>query len=304
MTPNNAHRLNQQARILLTVFIALVLGGAAERQSEVVKAKSTHAAGAKAHRRQCQPQGRNVEYCINVEGDAIVVRPNQCSDKIGRGGNLHSSSHRPLLGKCNGAGNAVRIETEAGNRYLVFSTRAGAPSPKDRSELASPQYHSFDQSIDISFDLRIPRDSPATDDFLYLLQLWQPCQGLPPIAGIRISRRSSHELGVVARGEGIPSPNKALAKVRLDPGNWQTIRIHVKPGIKKNGIIAMDLNDRRVGQWHRSIGYAPKTACPSTKNATRYRIKFGLYKGSEPDRSFEYHFDNVIVSTRGSGVGP
>lgn len=247
----------------------------------------------------CKAQPENIEYCLDSEGIETITSPQECSEVLGAGGNVFTSSRKKLLGKCNGAGMPVRTGSERNNNFLLFSTALGVKSPKDRTELALPKYYKFGKDLYFSFDIRVPPNSPHTSEFLYVVQFWQ-CPGLSPIVGLRLTRGTSSQLALVVRGEGssASSNNAAIARIPLGEAKWNQVALRVRPGLEKSGSVEMWANGQKVGKWQKTIGFNPGSACRNNPAVTSYRVKFGIYKGNEPDRSHTFHFDNIILSTK------
>lgn len=216
-----------------------------------------------------------------------VEAPGRCASKIGQGGNLLTDGVA-LAGKCEGAGQAVRLETGAGGRkQLRFSVGSGPSSDKDRAELAFTQTPlAFGKSHFIGFDVQVPDGTSATKTWFYLAQFWQGPE-TPPIAGLRMNRGHSHRASFMVRGEG--NPNGTIVS-RIDLGSGRWVRLAIKIAVLPKGKSCVTVWQRRSrsDRWCGQMGFY---GSPNLK--PWYRFKFGIYKGAERDATFTTMFRDV-----------
>lgn len=229
-------------------------------------------------------------------GQSQIIDGPRCSAVIGSGGNLRLPSGETLPGKCEGAG-APPTLTEDG-RVIEFNVRSDRQTPKDRSELAFTDKRSrlrFGVEYVVSFDVNIPESSDVTNEFFYVAQFWQN-PGRPPIAGLRIQRGQDNRGAVMARGDGSRPGGRPVVYVDFPPDEWVNvaIRLMVKPG--DGSCIGASINKGPETSWCGVIGYASEKP-----HKPFYRFKFGIYKGSEPGKSFRVRFRNVSISAVGPG---
>lgn len=221
---------------------------------------------------------------------------NKCSPAIGEGGNLRQGK-ATLQGKCQGNGSTPRIVHDGKqNTYILFSVNSGNKSDRDRSELAFTSEHlPFGRDVYIGFSINIPKSSRKSYDWFYLMQFWQD-EGHPPIAGLRMERGQSHAASVVFRGKDNVKGTR-VATVRLTPGKWINIvmRISVNPG--KRGCLTVYFNKNYGTEKCGIIGYT---------NASKpwYRLKFGIYKASEPDSDYVVAYRRVCIGRSLEDVWP
>lgn len=235
------------------------------------------------------------------ERDARIENPNLCSDIMGAGGNYRETQFS-LQGKCEGAGLAPQIVgSKEFLRHMVFRTNPSIRSAKDRTELAfANRYIPFDQTTYIGLRLMIPAGASVTNDFFYLLQLWQ-CSPASPIAGIRISRGSSHKLDFLMRGD---SADRTAVSYDLHPDVWHAFVIRIVAN-STGGSMKIWSDNRLVGEWRGPIGFNAIGKCLAGQRPPQhFRPKFGIYKGNEPGRAFEARFDDVRIGDTFTSVVP
>ncbi len=228
----------------------------------------------------------------NPVGNSPVVDGKKCRADIGAGSNLTDGNAR-LYGKCEGAVlDPTVITSPNGNQYISFSTIPGLTALKDRSELATPAMYPFREDHFIGLRLLIPDNVDSTDEFYYILQLWQ-CSPQVPIFGIRVTRGTSHTINFTKSGDGqLP---RSFASMDLKPGIWHSLIVKVNV-VPENGNGEIDIWDHEglVATWRGSFGYLEDNACGDAMSPRQsFRLKFGIYKGNEPSKSFRVLFDEI-----------
>jgi hypothetical protein len=222
--------------------------------------------------------------------DASILAPAQCSPTIGKGGNLRSGS-RELAGKCEGAGVAPILKRDGeGGQELLFSVSSSGAAEKDRTELAFTRERlKFGEDVFVSFEIRIPDGAAATSTWYYLVQFWQGGE-LPPIGGLRMDRGASHAATFMARG-GANATGDAIAKVSLPPDEWVrfTLRLNVKPEGTSCVWVRRGAAES-AHAWCGRMGYRPVGTLKKW-----YRMKFGIYKGNEPGKTFRAEFRSIRI---------
>lgn len=221
--------------------------------------------------------------------NAVVVASERCSAKIGEGGNLRSGRVE-LEGKCEGSGQPVILKSnDPGERSLQFKVNSKDKSSKDRAELAfTRERFKFGQEYFIGFEIKIPAGSDVTASWYYLVQFWQG-GNRPPLAGLRMNRGASHTATVMARGEG-NAKGDAITGISLPPGQW--VKLALKLNVKPTGhsCVAVWQVNKSPEQWCGQMGY-PQDG--TLKNW--YRMKFGIYKDSEPGKTFYSEFRSIRI---------
>ena len=169
-----------------------------------------------------------VYVAATAENNATILSPDSCGAVMGSGGNLKESPYI-LKGKCNGGGLSPTIMYDPGESHFLsftISPEQSVAGKRDRAELAFVQrYFPFYEQLFIGFRLMIPDGTDATEEFFYALQLWQ-CAGLPPIAGVRVRRGTSHKDQVLRtrlrapgnRAEQAAGACRAVVIVPVDAG--------------------------------------------------------------------------------------
>ncbi|MGJ8514018.1 heparin lyase I family protein [Carnimonas bestiolae] len=201
----------------------------------------------------------------------------RCAPHIGRGGNLegHGIYYK---GKCEGNGEPPSLD---GGNVLEFKASGNEERKTDRSELAATlNQMQLGKQYYISVKMRIPKETSVTNDFFYVMQFWQG-PNFSPLAGIRITRGTSHGGMLMARDKKYPRGH-SVAKIDFSDGKWKNLIIGIR--VKKNGRGAMQLYDThaRLAQWNGRLGYS------SDKRALSiYRLKFGIYKAAEPGGNYQ-----------------
>lgn len=257
----------------------------------------------------CHTSTAEVFYYISSESvrDASISSPEECSSSIGAGGNLIENG-KTFAGKCEGAGLAPKISGPRDlAKYIQFTNDSNySGGSTTRSELAiTSEYFPFNEVLYVGFNLMIPANVDYTDEFFYLMQLWQ-CSPASPIAGIRLSRGAgnSHTINFMTRGD---YREGSFATHHLAPGAWHSVILQytVNP---RNG-------DGKVALWldhngtpiveNTSYGFFNVGVCsPRVRPPQHFRIKFGMYKGDEPGRKFDVRIDNFRVGNTYNSVKP
>ncbi|MGJ8522722.1 hypothetical protein R84981_001413 [Carnimonas sp. R-84981] len=213
-----------------------------------------------------------------------LIDRDQCSSIMGKGANLVGVQN--YQGKCEG--NAVPPVLDR-NGIITFHIKKGRKGTKDRSELADVKRRlQFNKAYCIKASIKIPKNSDITKSFFYVLQFWQG-GGYPPFAGVRINRNSSHQAVLIARSKKNDKGN-IVAKMDFSSGNWMDITMRIKVGSDRHGEIIVWNNGYKVADWRGKIGYAN-----SNELKKFYRMKFGIYKGSEPKKDFIVLMKNVSI---------
>lgn len=226
-----------------------------------------------------------------------VQNAGSCSAVIGRGGNLNVGK-QVLLGKCEGNGQPVKVETgQAGGKTLSFSVKKGRVSKKDRAELAAVQSRlNFNKDEFVGFEILIPKNSDITNSWFYMVQFWQGANH-SPIAGLRMSRGYSHRAQLMFRGEGDPKGTTATT-INFEPGRWTKIGLALNFNPRGNSCMTIYMEGKSPYRKCGQAGYTGKGVKPW------YRLKFGIYKGSEPDKSFNVKFRNIKTGTSLKEIWP
>lgn len=249
-------------------------------------------------------------YAVSAEESdgAFIETPHNCAQQIGSGGNLFESGIR-YLGKCQGAGLTPEISgTHNHQKYLKFHTEPSyTGTDKTRTELAvTDRMFPFRENFYIGFRLMIPDDVSITEDFFYLMQLWQ-CSGAGPIAGVRMSRGESHKINFMTSGDSTPA-GRGIGGMELIPNMWHRfiIKVNVNP---RNGdgefVVWKDEEAGKLYDVNRSYGYYNIGTCAQGERPPQhFRIKFGIYKGNEPNKYFETRFDDIRIGDTYQSVKP
>lgn len=248
-------------------------------------------------------------YSLTGDSPAKIEARDRCAPKIGSGANLVEKG-QSYLGKCEGAGIAPELgQIDSLRNYLRFRTNPKTMAPKDRSELAVTQeFFPFKKQIYVGFKIMIPVNVSATNGFFYGLQFWQ-CSQKGPIAGLRISRGTSHRINFVTRGDG--GDNPSFGSFNLQPGAWHKIIIGLNPNPRDGlGEMKVWLNGSGTPFIYKgSFGYLNLGACnepnePKVRPSQAYRVKFGIYKANEPQKNFEVRIDDLRIGDTYTNVKP
>lgn len=227
---------------------------------------------------------------ITLTQSGKLLAPAACSEKFGAGGN-YSDGKNFLRGKCQGNFATPAIKGKGKKSYLEFKTKkAKKASEKDRVELAWSAPDSFKKTTTIKMKVRIPSSSDVTNEHFSLMQMWQ-CPGEPPIAGVRVKRGTSHTLQFYARGS-TKSGSATKAKFEMKPDKWHNFVIKMKVKPKGNGLFKIIADGKTIKTWKGPYGYAGKNFCIGAVPES-FRTKFGIYKGSEPGKAHEVHYQKI-----------
>jgi hypothetical protein len=248
--------------------------------------------------------------------NATIVNPQLCSPTIGDGGSLNEAGkHYP--GKCEGAGLPVEISgTHKYQKYLKFKTDTAynGTAPGTRTELAT-QFFPFNQRIYIGFRVMIPSGVEVTNDFFYLLQMWQcapaPGESAPPIAGIRIDRGTMDVLQFITRGDA--PGNDRVMDFDLPPNVWHRFVIQLNVDTTTGGTAQFAVWNDEFGTPTVSnvpYGYSANSGtCNENPAPQHFRFKFGIYKGNdaggnEKNKRYEVRFDDIRIGEFFDNVKP
>jgi hypothetical protein len=178
----------------------------------------------------------------------------------------------------------------------------------DRAEFGQAHYgyktsgfYKFRQNHSTTLDIRIPEGSGTTRGAYYLLQLWQG-PGLPPIAGIRMKRGTSHTLQFIARSYAgnvrkgnVRKKADVITQFDLNPGSWHRLSLRYMINPRKPGFFNVNVDGVNIGRFEGRIGSSAKESVIGfTKPPQSYRVKFGIYKQSE-SALFQVDYDNITL---------
>ncbi|WP_342594305.1 heparin lyase I family protein [Salinicola lusitanus] len=216
----------------------------------------------------------------------FIQRADSCNSDMGSGGNLKGTAI-PFQGKCEGAGLSPKLIK---NQGILFRVSTKGSSDRDRSELAAtskPFY--LDRPYYVGFEIKVPRDSDVSDDFFYLLQFWQGGNKNPPIAGLRMKRGQSHVASIMVRGPNNPRGN-TISTINLQPRKWHHIVLGIQVNSDGTGWMEVWKGHKISSKWQGRIGFSTE---PGVNDW--YRLKFGIYKKSEPGRQFSTIYKNIKI---------
>jgi len=222
-----------------------------------------------------------------------IENASECSEKMGSGGNYYSESTGKLSGKCEGDGLAPVIE----DGLIVFSvpSKSSEAIPishiKDRSELAfTAKKIKYDTSYVLDFKVQIDPKADVTNDFFYVMQVWQSPE-YAPIFGLRVDRGTKSRGAFVIRNEQDSVAGKRLIRTDLS-SSLKHYRVYMNIGEGLNSRIKIYEDSKVITNWSGKMGYPRET---SSNNPDSLVLKFGLYKGSEPDKNFKVYFKDVTL---------
>jgi hypothetical protein len=252
---------------------------------------------------QADRYGRRGVGAFKINGEGVITSGRRAGP-IGSGGNyIQPGAGAALFLIKEGGVNLPKRVGPKGARYLSFSTN-GKGNGSDRVEYAPTYYgfsssghYRFDTAYQVTFDLRIPAKSAITNKAYYLMQWWQTSP-LPPVAGVRLKRGTSHTLEFVTRGPGQgsdlePVPD-LITEYALRPGSWHSFAINFRISPTQKGIFDVAIDGQPLGSH---VGPIAATPGPSPGGPPdSYRVKFGIYKESE-SLIFMNHFDNIALTT-------
>lgn len=253
----------------------------------------------------------NLFTSMNAEGDAYIESPEQCSSLIGAGGNYIGTGIR-LQGKCEGSAISPRIDgPRSYQKHVTFKIDPNKPYShgSDRSELAYIPYFPFGSTVYIGFRMKVPSTSEITNDFFYPLQLWQKCNTpARPIAGLRISRNSSHSVAFMTRGE-IQDGN--IVSANFKPDVWHQIVLAIRANPLNSGTITNDgavfrvfMDGKQIGESFDPYGWYANHAGIEGNCSQSFRVKYGIYKAHEQGKTFEVSFDDLRIGKYYNEVVP
>lgn len=229
---------------------------------------------------------------MKANGNGSVESPKDCSPRIGSGGN-YVQGKRKLSGKCENGGIPPALSGTGGDKFLVFKTLPSGSVGNSRSELAGPMLP-FEHTARVSFLFRIPEGAPEnpSGQMFYPLQIWQ-CSPLSPIAGMRVTSTTSHNVNFITRFNNSSTPT--VGSYQLTPGKWHKVWMQVTPSINPaKGELKVLVDDKLVADWKGPIG-SSSSLCENQEESYRWRVKFGIYRSSNTENSFEVHYDDFRV---------
>ena len=236
----------------------------------------------------------NKNLVVNVTGNGKILLPEKCSPAIGSGGNYVENT-TSLSGKCERGGVSPKIVSKEGSSYLEFNTNGNAISGNDRTELARSSYFNFNRINYISYKVKIPSTVPvhSKGNMYYALQLWQ-CAPLSPIAGMRISEGTTHEVNFITRHNNSTTP--VTHRYSLNPDTWHKFVIAAIPNSTGEGSFRVWADGKDLGEWKGSYG-SSNAKCEGTTTTPPqiYRVKWGIYKTNAPGKKFTIQFDDFKI---------
>ncbi|TCM68377.1 hypothetical protein EC844_10580 [Acinetobacter calcoaceticus] len=224
-----------------------------------------------------------------------IENPSGCASKIGNGGNYYSVATGRLSGKCQGSGLTPSLNGDV----IVFSAPSTesqliklSKNTNDRSELAfSRNLIQYNKDYIFDFKVQVDPNSSVTDNFFYLMQIWQSPE-YSPIFGLRIDRGTQAVGAFVIRNKENHIAGKRLVRVEMS-SKLKNYRIYMNFGKNLNSHIRIYEDSRLISDWSGDVGYL------SEKSGNRNNsliLKFGLYKGPEPSKNFKIYFKDVTLT--------
>ncbi|NMH60196.1 heparin lyase I family protein [Alteromonas ponticola] len=246
-------------------------------------------------------------YSITLDKQAKtkIRKREQCNGNISNGGGDLVEGKLQLRGKCDGAGVSpdIRVDQQ-GEQFIYFETNPDYNKKgRTRTELAlTREWFEFKKPVYMGFKIKVPEDSDVTNEFYYLMQWWQ-CAPNSPIAGIRMDRGTSHNINFMTRGD---TRSASTAKFELKPGEWHSFVV--------KGIVDPSGKESEFSVWHSpdtapivskaAYGFQTK-ACKGTNDIPqRFRLKFGVYKATEPGKSHSVGYDDIRIGNTFEAVSP
>lgn len=227
--------------------------------------------------------------------EAKLINPSGCTSKIGNGGNYYSRVTGKLAGKCEGGGLAPFLK----NNMIVFSAPKKTEDSvlatylKDRTELAfNRNLIQYDKDYIFDFYVEVDKNSDITNEFFYLMQIWQSPE-YSPIFGLRIDRGTQSRGAFVIRNNNDHLAGKRLVRVDLGHG-LKHYRIYMNFGKDLNSHIKIYEDSNLITDWSGTVGYPIEK---STNKSELLILKFGLYKGTEHNKSFKVYFKDVTLKS-------
>lgn len=236
----------------------------------------------------------NKNLSVNVTGNGKITSPEKCSPEIGSGGN-YIEPFGSLSGKCERGGTSPSVIAQKNNNFIQFKTNGSEFSGNDRTELARTSYYNFGRTLYISYKVRIPSDAPIhpIGKMYYALQLWQ-CSPLSPIAGMRITEGTSHDVNFITRHNNSSTPITHTYK--LNPGIWHQFIIAANPNSTGVGSFQVWADGKDLGEWKGSYG-SMTAKCSGSNNTPPqlYRVKWGIYKTNNSPKVYTIQFDDFKI---------
>lgn len=224
-----------------------------------------------------------------------IDNASNCSSKMGNGGNYYSDATGKLSGKCEGDGLAPTLT----NDKIIFSVQSESdalikkPHIKDRTELAFTENRiQYNKDYVFDFKVQIDPNSDATNDFYYVMQVWEGPE-YSPIFGLRIDRGTKDSGAFIVRNEQDSVAGKRLVGVSLG-SKLQHYQVHMNIGKDLNSKIKIYENSNVIADWSGKIGYPSEM---SSNKPNSLMLKFGIYKGSEPTKNFKVYFKDVTLNS-------
>ena len=135
------------------------------------------------------------------------------------------------------------------------------------------------------------------------MQFWQ-CDGGSPIAGVRIRRGHSHRINFMTRGD---SRAASMAMYDLIPDTWSSFVIEatVDPTGEKGSFFVWNNPAHKPKGFSGAYGYAKSGTCENQAEPRQsFRLKFGIYKGTENSKLYEVHYDDIRIGSSFEAVSP
>jgi Polysaccharide lyase len=253
-------------------------------------------------------------YSITAEPEngASIENRGLCSSTMGSGGNLMELG-QTYFGKCEGGGIEPEIVgTQTYLKHLWFrndpkcdrNSKKCDKDSKTRTELAvTQQYFPFDEQVYLGFRMMIPRGTDITvDSSFYLLQLWQ-CGEAPPIGGINLTGETSHRVKFMTRGD---FRHGSFVSLDMLPGVWHRFIVSIIARPRNGGELKVwiDQNPNPFTSTH-SFGFFNVGKCdPGLRPPQHFRVKFGIYKDTEPGKYFDVRYDDFRIGSSYWSVMP
>lgn len=259
----------------------------------------------------CKSTDGETIYSITLDEDtdASIKRPELCDIDIGNGGGDLVAAGVRYRGKCDGAGLAPKIEIDGVERYLKFATDPGYQDEvrdknRTRTELAlTSKWFAFGEPVFVGFRIRVPKGTDETNAFFYLMQFWQ-CAGAAPIAGVRMRRGYSHTVNFMTRGD---SRAASMGTYDLRPDSWASfvIKATVDPTGENGSFLVWNDPNGEPRRFNGAYGHAKRGTCDNlVEPPQRFRLKFGIYKGTEVNKQYEVNYDDIRIGSGFDAVSP
>lgn len=235
-----------------------------------------------------------------------ILNADECSEKIGNGGNYISKNNGRLSGKCEGNAIAPELEEDA-IIFSVLSENLSADKSINTKELINKSVSInsikkvndrveltflkpdiiFGKTYEFNFKLKVFSDSDVTNYSFYLLQIWQAPQ-YSPIFGLRMKRGTNDRATFMIRNFKYSVAGENLLNIKLSQ-EWKKIKIYFQINADMQGKINIFENNKKVLSWAGAIGYK------SYNNIKpNFRLKFGIYKHQEPSKTFKIAYKDIL----------